>query len=88
MFSDPDKYGRGTSFSFPAFYAGQFSKVFSNAPAGLFFKGDTGIPDAMWNAKKTNFAPRIGLVWNPHGDGRDTIRVGGAILRHRGNLVQ
>jgi hypothetical protein len=80
MFSDPDKYGRGTSFSFPGFYAGQVSSVFSNAPAGLFFKGDPGIPDAMWNAKKTNFAPRVGLVWNLHGDGRDTIRVGGAIL--------
>ena len=80
MFSDPDKYGRGTSFSYSAFNAGQFSKVFSNAPAGLFFKGDNGIPDAMWNAKKTNLAPRVGLVWNPHGDGRDTIRVGGAIL--------
>ncbi len=80
MFSDPDKYGRGTSFSAAGFYAGQFSKVYSNAPAGLFFKGDAGIPDAMWNAKKANFAPRIGIVWNPHGDGRDTLRVGGAIL--------
>jgi hypothetical protein len=80
MFSDPDKYGRGTSFSFPGFYAGQFSKVFTNAPAGLFFKGDPGIPDAMWNGKKANFGPRVGLVFNPHGDGRDTIRVGGAIL--------
>src|SRR5260370_26201520 len=80
MFSDPDKYGRGTSFSAAGFYAGQFSKVYSNSPAGLFFKGDPGIPDAMWNAKKANFAPRIGLVWNPHGDGRDTLRVGGAIL--------
>ncbi len=80
MFSDPDKYGRGSSFSPAAFYAGQFSKVYSNSPAGLFFKGDAGIPDAMWNAKKANFAPRVGLVWNLHGDGRDTIRVGGAIL--------
>ncbi len=80
MFADPDKYGRGTSFSLSGFYAGQFSKVIPNAPAGLFFKGDAGIPDAMWNAKKANFAPRVGLVWNPHGDGRDTLRVGGAIL--------
>src|SRR5205814_4934463 len=37
MFADPDKYGRGTSFSLPGFYAGQFSRVYPNAPAGLFF---------------------------------------------------
>lgn len=79
-FSDPDKYGRGTSFSLPGFYAGKVSSVYSNAPAGLFFKGDPGIPDAMWNGKLSNFAPRIGVVWNPHGDGRDTLRAGGGIL--------
>ena len=79
-FADPDKYGRGTSFSLAGFNAGQHSIVYPNAPAGLFFKGDPGIPDAMWNGKKMNFAPRIGIVWNPHGDGRDTLRIGGGIL--------
>ena len=79
-FADPDKYGRGTSFSLPAFLAGQHSTVYSNAPAGLFFKGDNGIPAAMWNGKLTNFAPRVGWVWNPHGDSRDTFRVGAALL--------
>jgi hypothetical protein len=79
-FSDPDKYGRGTSFSLPAFYAGQVSTVHPNAPAGLFFPGDKGIPDANWNGHLPNFAPRAGLVWNPHGDGRDTLRVGASIL--------
>jgi len=79
-FADPDKYGRGTSFSLPAFFAGQRSVVYPNAPAGLFFKGDAGIPDAMWNGHLANFAPRLGVVWNPHGDGRDTLRVGGGIL--------
>jgi hypothetical protein len=79
-FSDPDKYGRGTSFSVPGFLAGQFSTVYPNAPAGLFFKGDKGIPDAMWNGRKANFGPRVGWVWNPHGDGRDTFRMGAAIL--------
>ncbi len=28
----------------------------------------------------TNFAPRLGLVWNPHGDGKQTLRVGAALL--------
>ena len=79
-FSDPDKYGRGTSFNEAAFRAGQVSKVYPNAPPGLFFKGDAGIPDAMWNGQKKNFAPRAGFVWNPSGTGKDTLRVGAALL--------
>jgi hypothetical protein len=79
-FSDPDKYGRGTSFSEAAFIAGQHSTKDPTAPAGLFVPGDPGIPAANWNAKKTNFAPRVGLVWNPSGEGKDTLRIGGALL--------
>jgi hypothetical protein len=79
-FSDPDKYGRGTSFSQAAFLAGQHSTKDPNAPAGLFVPGDPGIPAANWNGQKANFAPRVGMVWNPHGDGRDTLRIGGALL--------
>jgi hypothetical protein len=80
MFADPDKYLRGTSFSQSAFLANQVSTVHPTAPPGLFFPGDPGIPAANWNGHYQNFAPRVGLVWNPHGDGRDTLRVGAAIL--------
>jgi hypothetical protein len=79
-FSDPDKYKRGTSFSETAFLAGTHSTVIPNAPAGLFFVGDPGIPRALWQNHYKNFAPRVGMVFNPHGDGRDTIRLGGSIL--------
>ncbi len=79
-FSDPDKYGRGTSFSMAGFLADKISTVHPNAPAGLSFPGDPGIPAANWNGHMANFAPRVGLVWNPHGDGRDTFRLGGSIL--------
>lgn len=79
-FPTPDKYKRGTSFSLPGFNAGKISGVYPNAPAGLFFPGDPGIPDATWDAAKLNFAPRVGVVWNPHGDGRDTLRAGGSLL--------
>jgi hypothetical protein len=79
-FSDPDKYGRGTSFSQAAFLAGQHSTKDPTAPPGLFVPGDPGIPAANWNGQKANFAPRVGLVWNPHGDGRDTLRIGAALL--------
>jgi hypothetical protein len=79
-FADPDKYGRGTSFSLPAFFAGQHSTKYPSAPPGLFFPGDPGIPPANWNGHYANFAPRAGLVWDPRGDGKQTLRIGGAIL--------
>jgi hypothetical protein len=79
-FADPDKYGRGTSFSLSAFFAGQHSTKNPSAPPGLFFPGDPGIPAANWNNHYPNFAPRAGLVWDPRGDGKQTLRVGGAIL--------
>jgi hypothetical protein len=79
-FPDPDKYKRGTSFSLAGFYANQYSTVHPNAPAGLFFPGDPGIPRANWNGSMTNFAPRVGLVWSPSKDGKDSFRVGGSIL--------
>ncbi len=75
-----DKYGRGTYFDFGAFAAGQTSSVYENAPPGLFFVGDSGFSRSLWDRHLANFAPRLGLVWNPHGDGRDTFRIGGAIL--------
>ncbi|HEY3738642.1 MAG TPA: carboxypeptidase-like regulatory domain-containing protein [Bryobacteraceae bacterium] len=79
-FSDPDKFKRGSSFSLPAFLAGTHSARYPNAPAGLFFPGDSGIPAGNWNGHLANFAPRAGFVWNPHGDGRDTLRIGGSLL--------
>jgi Carboxypeptidase regulatory-like domain/TonB dependent receptor len=80
MFADPDKYLRGDSFSLPAFLAGTVSTVHPTAPPGLFFPGDPGIPAGNWYGHYANFAPRAGLVWNPHGDGKQTLRVGAAIL--------
>jgi hypothetical protein len=79
-FADPDKYGRGTSFSQSAFLAGTRSTKDPTAPPGLFVPGDPGIPAANWNGSYGNFAPRLGGVWNPHGDGRDTLRVGVGLL--------
>jgi len=79
-FSDPDKYKRGDSFSQAALLAGQVSTIHPTAPPGLFFPGDPGIPAANWNGQKANFAPRVGLVWNPSGEGKDTLRIGGALL--------
>jgi hypothetical protein len=76
-----DYFHRGSSFSRAAFDATQKSKIFVNAPAGLLFYGDQGIPPAYSHGTLNGFAPRAGLVLDPSGSGRQTIRVSGAVLR-------
>ncbi len=80
MLYPQDLFANGESFSQSGFAANQHSSVFVNAPAGMFFFGDPGIPRAFTNDRYLNFSPRLGLVINPHGNGSDTLRVGGGIL--------
>jgi hypothetical protein len=58
------------------FIAGTTSSQFVNAPPGLFFPGDPGIPRGYTYSKLAAFEPRVGLVWNPTGTGRQVIRLG------------
>ena len=52
------------------------SKVFLNAPPGLLYPGDEGFPDGKTGLNKqwANLAPRAGVAWDVHGDGRLAIR--------------
>ena len=70
-----DIYGRGVNFSLARFIAGQKSSVFTNAPPGLLFYGDQGIPPALTNGSYLDFAPRVGAAWDPRGDGKQSVRV-------------
>jgi hypothetical protein len=58
------------------FQRGVESTVFHNAPAGLIYPGDPGFPSGRTGLNKqwTNFAPRAGLAWDVHGDGRLAVR--------------
>jgi hypothetical protein len=69
-----DVAGRGNSFSLAGFLAGQKTGVYANAPVGLFFHGDSGIPAAYANRRWNGFAPRVGLAWDPTGSGKTSIR--------------
>jgi len=71
-----DKYDRGNIFSPAAFNANQHSTVYPNAPAGLLFAGDALNPNgkAFSESHWLTSSPRAGLVWDPAGDGKQTIR--------------
>jgi hypothetical protein len=57
-----------------AFHPGQQSIVFPNAPTGLVYPGDPGVPRGTYETDKNNFAPRAAAVWDVRGDARTAVR--------------
>ena len=74
------------NFDVNRFAQGIRSTVFVNAPPGMLFPGDAGFvqhnnganaakPEAdIWNPYWKDLAPRIGLAWDPKGDGKTSLR--------------
>jgi hypothetical protein len=69
---------------------GEQSKVFPDAPLGLVFPGDPGVPRSLAPARN-DFAPRAGIAWSPTattpwlhaltgGPGQTSIRTGYGIF--------
>lgn len=54
--------------------SGQRSAVFPNAPPGLLFYGDKGVPRGGANAVYTNFSPRVGFAYDLTGDQKLVVR--------------
>ena len=63
-----------------AYVPGQKSQVSPNAPEGLLFPGDPGISRGIAHTDKNNVAPRLGINWDPKGDGRMSIRAAAGIF--------
>jgi hypothetical protein len=63
------------NFSQDRFARGLKSKVFANAPAGFTYPGDDGfIGNSGMQTHWLDFSPRLGLAWDPRGDGRMSVR--------------
>ena len=65
------EYGRYTSWAY-----GVQSVVKPDAPRGILFVGDPGVPDKTVESDLNNFAPRFGFAWDLFGNGQTVVRGG------------
>ncbi len=83
----------------PTYLVGEQSVVYPNAPQGLVYPGDPGVPNTLVPSKN-RFSPRVGLAWSPGnlpgflnritgGAGKTSIRAGYGIFESviEGNVM-
>ena len=76
------------NFSLDRYNKGIRSTVFKNAPAGLLYAGDPGFTGKTGVKNRYNqFAPRVGLAFDPRGDGKISIRTSFGISYDFPNLM-
>ncbi|NOT24714.1 MAG: TonB-dependent receptor [Acidobacteria bacterium] len=75
----PQQHTNATVYNFSpsAFVANTRSKVYPDALPGFTYPGDAGFPSkAGLKPNWMNFQPRVGVSWDPNGDGKTSIRAG------------
>jgi hypothetical protein len=70
-----DPLNRGTTF-----VAGAQSVAYPDAPMGALFFGDPGVTRGIVPVRWHHVSPRIGLAWDPRGDGKTSIRAGAGVF--------
>jgi hypothetical protein len=63
-----------------AWEPGKQSVVYPQAPEGLLFPGDPGVPAGIAPVDYHEFMPRVGLAWDPFGGNNPIVRAGYGIF--------
>jgi hypothetical protein len=75
-FMPVDYFNRGSVFNMSDFLSNTASVIYPNAPAGILFYGDKGVPRAFTKNSPWQFSPNFGLSLDPTGNGRTVFRTG------------
>lgn len=86
QFTPHDYFGRGSSFNYANFVNNVHSTRFPNAPAGSLFYGDPGIPQNFTKNYPWQFTPRLGVTFDPIGDGKTVFRAGAGLVYDETNF--
>jgi Carboxypeptidase regulatory-like domain len=78
-FMPVDVFNRGVVFNMANFLSNKVSSVYPNAPAGATFFGDPGVSRQFTKNSPWQFAPNLGLSYDPYGLGKTVLRAGASL---------